>query len=477
METKETNNTKNKIQPLGRSIFFVSLIFILFLCIVISFATYKIFTNSMYDRYQKQLKSIVDYAESHIDVDDMSECSRTYVESEKYKEFQAFFDNMIDHYEDVHYLYIMQVIDPDAEVNVREICAANSTYEKTYEPENVLHLGDGQYGWYDAETARTIQKIQEGDEDVYFVNGSEWGVDYTLARPLVDSTGRHFAVLCADVSIDEINAAVYLNIYIIIGVIASSGIIFGLLLIAWMRANVTEPLQLVEQSVVDLAAKSAGLRNPEELVYNPPVLKSNNEVKALSNAVGKLSADMRDYINAILTAEKETDTLKTHVNEMNAIAYQDALTKVKNKAAYDQKCAELEQDIADNKAEFAIVMLDINRLKQVNDTYGHEAGDEYLIGASRIICETFKHSPVYRIGGDEFAVILQGQDYKNRDKLFKQYVDKIEQTSHDEAVEPWQRFSAAAGMSEFVSGDEVVSVFNRADKAMYKAKAEMESER
>ena len=56
-------------------------------------------------------------------------------------------------------------------------------------------------------------------------------------------------------------------------------------------------------------------------------------------------------------------------------------------------------------------MADINNLKYVNDTYGHELGDEYIKGCCRIICNIFEESQVYRIGGDEFVVILKDSDY------------------------------------------------------------------
>lgn len=60
---------------------------------------------------------------------------------------------------------------------------------------------------------------------------------------------------------------------------------------------------------------------------------------------------------------------------------------------------------------FAIVMFDVNDLKKINDTAGHQAGDQYLCEACKIICDIFKRSPVFRVGGDEFAVIAQNNDY------------------------------------------------------------------
>ena len=468
-------------RPLSRSVIIVCAIFIGLLCVVLSITTYQLYTRTMYDRYDKQLSSVLTYIEHHIDHDDMAECAATFVESEKYKEFQAFFDDFIDHYEDLHYLYIMKILDPeDVDPNepipIYEICAANSTYEKMYEPEIVMHLGDGEVGWYDSDTVQEFRDILKGDEEVSIVNKSEWGTDYTLARPLVNSNGEHYGLLCADISIDEINKTVYRNIYISIGIIAGFGVLFILLLFWWLHKNVTQPLKLLENRVTSFAYSSTGTRNPDELSFDAPEIHTKNEVEALSRAVKKLSVDMRDYVKGIVAAEDEARDLQEHVSEMNVIAYRDALTHVENKAAYEEKRLQLMQDVADDCAEFAIAMVDVNYLKNINDLYGHEHGDEYLIGACRIICDIFAHSPVYRIGGDEFLVVLQGRDYENRKKLISDAKKAFAESTKDKDLPAWNRYSAAIGVSVWASGDDVDTVFSRADQKMYEEKAKMKKD-
>ena len=91
-------------------------------------------------------------------------------------------------------------------------------------------------------------------------------------------------------------------------------------------------------------------------------------------------------------------------------ADKDALTGVKNKYAYvdAEKSLNKQIDEGDNTA-FAIVVCDVNNLKLVNDTLGHKTGDKYIKKACITICSIFKHSPVFRVGGDEFAIICQSQ--------------------------------------------------------------------
>jgi diguanylate cyclase (GGDEF)-like protein len=159
---------------------------------------------------------------------------------------------------------------------------------------------------------------------------------------------------------------------------------------------------------------------------------------------------------------------------MTRIAYQDPLTGVKSKAAFNVKMKELTRDIVAGE-EFAIVMVDINNLKETNDRYGHDKGDRYLIGSCRTICTTFKHSPVFRVGGDEFVVILQNDNYEDREYLLEKLETRFEQSHNDDTKKEWERYWAATGMAEYQMGshETVEDVLKRADEEMYKKKMEM----
>ena len=113
---------------------------------------------------------------------------------------------------------------------------------------------------------------------------------------------------------------------------------------------------------------------------------------------------------------------------------------------------------------FAIVMMDVNDLKKVNDTAGHQAGDQYLREACKTICDTFKHSPVFRVGGDEFAVICQGSDYECMDELLGKMRDHNGNASRAGGI------MIACGMARFGDDECVASVLERADHNMYENK-------
>lgn len=143
----------------------------------------------------------------------------------------------------------------------------------------------------------------------------------------------------------------------------------------------------------------------------------------------------------------------------------DALTGVKNRHAYLEAEARMDRQIAaHSQPPFAIVMLDVNDLKKVNDTSGHQAGDQYLRDACKIICDTFKRSPVFRVGGDEFAVICQGSDYACIDELIEKLDD------HNQGASRAGGIMIACGVARYEDDACVSAVFERADHSMYEKK-------
>jgi diguanylate cyclase (GGDEF)-like protein len=153
-------------------------------------------------------------------------------------------------------------------------------------------------------------------------------------------------------------------------------------------------------------------------------------------------------------------------------ARRDDLTGIKNKTAYGEFESKLNQQIQSGEnVKFAIALCDVNGLKTVNDTLGHIAGDEYIRSASRLVCQIFAHSPVFRIGGDEFVAILRGSDFENREKLEKEFTEAIEKNADKHKV------VVACGISVFDKehDKDVSSVFERADALMYKNKVRMKN--
>ena len=174
----------------------------------------------------------------------------------------------------------------------------------------------------------------------------------------------------------------------------------------------------------------------------------------------------------IIRAKKEVEESHHQVDALNKRVFVDALTSVRNRGGFFE-CIQGIQDRLDNKepVAFAVIILDCDNLKTVNDQYGHDKGDVYIKTASELICRIFKHSPVFRIGGDEFAVVLENEDYQNRKELTELFDKKAEEIRAS-TENKWEQVSVALGMAEYdpQSDTSVDDVIHRADKTMYENK-------
>ena len=123
---------------------------------------------------------------------------------------------------------------------------------------------------------------------------------------------------------------------------------------------------------------------------------------------------------------------------------------------------------------FGIAMIDLNDLKKINDTYGHDKGNLAIQQLCGLICNTFKHSPVFRIGGDEFAVVLEGHDLENAAALADSLVAEVKRRGADKSLDPWDRITAIGYATYDPARDaNVEAVFKRADETMYAVKKRM----
>ena len=160
-------------------------------------------------------------------------------------------------------------------------------------------------------------------------------------------------------------------------------------------------------------------------------------------------------------------------------AYTDTLTGLQNRTAYYEYNDVLNKKEDAGDADFSIVMIDINYLKRVNDTYGHEQGNLYLQHAADLIRKVFGEKRVYRIGGDEFVVILEGKEQEGAEDRIRAFKDEAAKQQEDDTLQPWEKVSAAAGMAKYEKGRDASTeeVLRRADEAMYRDKIAMKAVR
>nr|MBO6295331.1 GGDEF domain-containing protein [Schwartzia sp. (in: firmicutes)] len=176
-------------------------------------------------------------------------------------------------------------------------------------------------------------------------------------------------------------------------------------------------------------------------------------------------------------AQTYNDLYESSRKEQETLSYEashDALTGLGNRAMFER----VRNDC--DPATTAMILIDIDYFKEVNDTYGHETGDQLLKRAAKVFRASFRSEDcVCRIGGDEFVVVLENSDYKNIDDLLAQFNGQLDEMARDEALEPWERISAAIGVAFYdpAADSSAETVFKRADKAMYIRKKEMKAVR
>ncbi len=150
----------------------------------------------------------------------------------------------------------------------------------------------------------------------------------------------------------------------------------------------------------------------------------------------------------------------------------DLLTGVKSKSAFTKSEELYSERISRlDDLDFAIAVCDVNDVDAVNTRLGRKAGDLYIKEGCALICTIFCHSPVFRISGDKFAAILEGQDFELRDELLNKLSlrNRINENTGSVIV--------AAGLSRYLRSKDLSfhDVYARAEEAMYANKAELKA--
>lgn len=243
----------------------------------------------------------------------------------------------------------------------------------------------------------------------------------------------------------EIDAATNRLIFRVGAAMTAIAVIFAGIVVM-IAGNIIRPLKKLNLAAQEIAAGNLDVQLPA----------------VTEDEVGMLSASLQETVKQ----------LKIRIQYINGLAYKDELTRLKNNTAYLQKAAQLNEQMQAGPISVLVAVIDINGLKFVNDSYGHEKGNELIITAAEAVSECFGAENVYRIGGDEFTVILTEEADIHagieRKRKFQQMLNQPRNGI---------RLSAAIGIAVY---DRMVhasfeSVFRSADANMYREKSEMKA--
>ena len=361
---------------------------------------------------------------------------------------------------------------------IQDVNNVNSIYLIYSDPvsEASIYIADAAYddncppGCFDHYFDDDYELAKDPDKGIAPVvtNIEAYGWIVTTGMPVYDN-GELIAYAGVDISMNDIATQQWKLILIVSGVIVVLSAVFSLIGVYIVNMFLIKPIKtLTETSVQYYSSESAVVRHR----FSELNIHTGDEIETLAEAMAKMEDDIDVHIANLLETTKELATANTRVDKLRLIASRDALTNVQNKRAYDLKAEQLDEEIENGSAAFGVVMIDLNDLKKTNDTYGHEKGDISIKTLCRILSMVFENSSVYRVGGDEFTVILEGQDYEQVNMRLRSLREKLIALSSNKDLEPWERINAAVGFADFDpnSDPDVETVFQRADHMMYEDK-------
>lgn len=483
---------KNKRSSVGRKMYFFIVASVFLAAFGMAVIAYMINSNQI-DRYFKNLTitSARNFA-SFVDADYFREL-REVAESDEYQAvrdkaeetedetlieeylkskglWEGYVDNRdrlvkyLHNMDDIQYLYIVAIGDKDSQYDMYLMDDDNEPLYAT--------------GMYE-EREQELFGVDASKEIEPTISHGDWGWLCSAYVPVTDKEGNVICNVGCDVAMDDIMTQRRINLmYMIICAFILTALVLTLAILIVDR-SIVKPLNRITVEMKKFTP-AEGKSYDESGVIDLDI-SSRDEIDDIYQGIKNMQLNIVDYLNDLDAmqrdkerAEKDIKDKEEQIGQISKEAYRDPLTSVGSKTAYTRRISEMNEHISVNEEPlFAIVMVDVNGLKQVNDNYGHTFGDSYLKGCCHVICDIYKHSPVFRIGGDEFVVILEGEDYEKRHSRLSDLKAAFEKTNNDTSADPWKRYSAAAGMAEYASDDNSVElVFKRADKAMYEDKME-----
>lgn len=354
-----------------------------------------------------------------------------------------------------------------------------------------LMAEDPEYGLFDHPQGEEAEYLYLGDQvsnprEKYVVKWATWdrgkqqddfevwdngfGKTYAYYVPVVIG-GQKMGMIGAEIDIATVNTAILnhtLRQFSVIGLILVTGL---LLMMVFIHHHFIKRITELESKVMKFS------KTKDSYVAGEirETIQGRDEVSSLSEEVAQMIDEIRNYVANIVMIHQELDVAHTNVARMSELALKDGLTGVHNRTAYKQETRQLDETLSADGTEFAIVMIDMNDLKKFNDVYGHEQGNAAIIKLCRIICATFKRSTTFRIGGDEFVVLLLNEDYADRERLIQELQGALDELKQDETLEPWEKPNAAIGLATYDPEQDtrVEDVFRRADERMYQQKKKM----
>ena len=439
---------------------FISFLILLAVTVII---TYFREENRMVEEYRRMADGVTNLMIEPLDPEKMDYYIEENYSSREYLDIMKYYYSLKDNYPDIYYLYVYSFYRAE-EPSATIIFDLEDEYTETPNQVSIDWVGSTYVAL--EPFASLIDDLLESKEPIFETAYSEDdGYLLSFAKPIFDADGNYVASACVDFSMTEMHRQNIRFIIILSALLIFAGLVMFLISVHALQNTITKPLQAITDAVSGFKHDSEEDRNTNLETLQNLGLRSDNEIGVLYDAILEAEKDSLYYLSSFKKAENEIHNKDEKISELGVMALRDSMTNVGNKTAYTRSISDLK-----DTDEYGIVLMDANNLKMINDTYGHEAGDTYIQGCCKLLCDIFSHSPVFRIGGDEFAVILKGQDYNNRHQLVKAFKDKLDRIWKEKEYDPPHRYSCSIGMADSTTCNTTRETIKTADDNMYEDK-------
>ncbi len=251
-----------------------------------------------------------------------------------------------------------------------------------------------------------------------------------------------------------------------------------------------EPKRLKKEREQTLTALMGVMSSTEQL--NSDVGTHNNALRSAANQIRDMETDTRLVdlqAELVMNISKVVESNRKLENDLVVSKYMlenqaqeldrsrkeartDPLCNVGNRKAVDEALQFMVSRYHSNGLNFGLMLIDIDHFKRVNDTFGHQAGDDVLLSISRALKECVRPEDfVGRLGGDEFVIILEGLTNDNANLVGSRIRSTIELYDFSIANSGQSTVvTMSMGLAVIKQNDDTVSLYKRADKALYKSK-------
>ncbi len=166
---------------------------------------------------------------------------------------------------------------------------------------------------------------------------------------------------------------------------------------------------------------------------------------------------------------ERTTMLRQANDKLTSLSERDALTGIYNRLYMDQRIEQLLEEYSLKPAPLYLCLFDLDYFKRINDTYGHDEGDEALKDATNVVQRHINNNVTFgRIGGEEFLLLIQGMQ---KTEVFSM-VESIRQAMEENARDNTKRATASFGLVEYNENVTYKEIFKAADQHLYRAKSE-----